>query len=170
MICFEDFTSLNYLKIFLQNVNSKQRANYQLCTERCTITTIIKVIIASEKRVISLSVSTLIVDYIKLIIAFALKSARSFIVCYTCKHQIICSRIAFRTRSILWSFEFSHFNYMKSSFQKIERMRKYLSKRMRQKTSDFHQRHDERCVNFFNNKHVKWFFYFWIFDYWMYII
>jgi len=26
---------------------------------------------------------------------------------------------------------------------------------MRQKTSDFHQRRDERCVNFFNNEQLK---------------
>jgi len=37
---------------------------------------------------------------------------------------------------------------------------------MRQKTSDFHQRSDERCVNFFNNKQLKWFLCFEIFDYW----
>jgi len=34
-------------------------------------------------------------------------------------------------------------------------MRKCLSRIARQKTRDFHQRRDEKCVNFFNNEHVK---------------
>jgi len=109
LICFKDFTSLNHLKIFLQNVNSKQRANYQLCTERCTITTIIKVIVASEKRIISLSVSTLIVDYVKLIIAFTLKSVRSFIICYTCKTSDHLFKNCFQNKIntlIFWVFTF----------------------------------------------------------------
>ncbi len=67
----------------------------------------------------------------------------------------ICSRIILRTRSILLHFMHSFFVYMKSSFWRIKRMRKCLSRIMRQKTKDFHQRCDERCVNFFNNKHVK---------------
>ncbi len=32
-VCLEDFTSLHWLKIFLQDVNSKQRVNYQLRSE-----------------------------------------------------------------------------------------------------------------------------------------
>jgi len=45
---------------------------------------------------------------------------------------------------------------MKLSFQRIRRMRKcLLSKIARQKTRDFHQRRDEKDVNFFNDKHVK---------------
>jgi len=34
-------------------------------------------------------------------------------------------------------------------------MKKCLTKRMRQKTSDFYLRRDEKDVNFFNDEHVK---------------
>jgi len=45
---------------------------------------------------------------------------------------------------------------MKSSFQRIKRMRKcLLSKIIRQKTRNFYQRCNEKCVNFFNDEHVK---------------
>jgi len=45
---------------------------------------------------------------------------------------------------------------MRLSFQRIKRMRKcLLSKITRQKTKDFHQRCNEKDVNFFNNEHVK---------------
>jgi len=45
---------------------------------------------------------------------------------------------------------------MRSSFQKTRRMRKcFLSKIVRQKTSDFHQRCNEKDVNFFHDEHVK---------------
>jgi len=81
---------------------------------------------------------------------------------------IICSRIILSwTRLILLHLVHSSFVYMRSSFRRIKRMRKCLSRIARQKTRDFHQRRDERCVNFFNDEHVRWFFCFWIFDYWM---
>ncbi len=41
-VCSENFTSLSCLKKFLQDVNNKQRVNYQLHSERHTI--IIKVV------------------------------------------------------------------------------------------------------------------------------
>ena len=69
---------------------------------------------------------------------------------------IICQRTAFKTKLILLLLELSLLIYMKSSFRRIKRMRKcLLLKIMRQKTRDFHQKHDERCVNFFNDKHVR---------------
>jgi len=82
-VCSKNFTSLTRLRIFLQNVNSKQRVNYQLHSERCTV--IIKVTVVSDKCVTSLSVTTLIIDYIKSIISFISESARSLIICYICK-------------------------------------------------------------------------------------
>ncbi len=84
-ICLEDFASLHHLKIFLQNVNNKQRVNYQLRSQLCTV--IIKVIIISDKcAVTSLSaVMTLIIEYIKSIIFSISESVRSSIVCYICK-------------------------------------------------------------------------------------
>jgi len=87
-VCSENFTSLTRLRIFLQNVNNKQWVNYQLHSERCTviITVIIKVMIVSDKHAAtSLSVTTLIINYVKSIIFFISESARLFIICYTCK-------------------------------------------------------------------------------------
>ncbi len=83
-VCSENFTSLTRLKIFLQSVNNKQWVNYQLRSERCTV--IIKVTIISDKcTATSLSVTTLIIDYVKFIISSISESARSSIICYTCK-------------------------------------------------------------------------------------
>jgi len=88
-VCSENFTSLTRLRIFLQNVNNKQRVNYQLCSERCIviITVIIKVTIVSDKcAATSLSaMMTSIIEYVKSIIFSTSESVRSFIVCYICK-------------------------------------------------------------------------------------
>ncbi len=82
-VCSENFTSLTHLRIFLQDVNSKQRVNYQLRSERCTV--IVKVTVVSDKRATSLSVTTSIIDYVKSTISSISESARSSIICYTCK-------------------------------------------------------------------------------------
>ncbi len=82
-VCSENFTSLSRLKKFLQDVNNKQRVNYQLRSERCTV--IIKVTVVSDKRVTSSSVMTLIINYVKLTIFSIFESARSSIICYICK-------------------------------------------------------------------------------------
>ncbi len=84
-ICSKNFTSLSHLKKFLQDVNNKQRVNYQLCSERCTV--IIKVTVVSDKCVTSLSMMTLIIDYVKSIIFSIFESdwVKSFIICYICK-------------------------------------------------------------------------------------
>ncbi len=84
LICSKDFITLHRLKSFLQSVNNRQRVNYQLRSERCTI--IIKVIVASEKRATSLSaVMTSIIEYVKSTIFSTSESVRSSIVCYICK-------------------------------------------------------------------------------------
>ncbi len=83
-ICLKDFTTLHRLKSFLQSVNNRQWVNYQLRSERCTI--IIKIIVAYEKRVTSLSaVKTSIIEYVKSTIFSTSESVRSPIVCYICK-------------------------------------------------------------------------------------
>jgi len=82
-ICSKNFTSLTRLRIFLQDVNSKQRVNYQLCSERCTV--IVKVTVVPDKRVTSLSVTISIIDYVKSIIFSISESVRSSIICYICK-------------------------------------------------------------------------------------
>jgi len=66
-VCSKNFTSLTRLRIFLQNVNNKQRVNYQLRSQLRTV--IVKVTIVSDKCVAtSLSVTTLIINYVKSII------------------------------------------------------------------------------------------------------
>jgi len=82
-VCSKNFTSLTHLRIFLQDVNSKQRVNYQLRSERCTV--IIKVTVVPDKCATSLSVTTLIIDYVKLTIFSISESVRSSIICYICK-------------------------------------------------------------------------------------
>ncbi len=65
-------------------MNNRQRVNYQLRSERRTV--IAKVVIVSEKRVTSLlAVLTSIIGYVKPITFLIPESARSFIICYTCK-------------------------------------------------------------------------------------
>ncbi len=83
-ICLEDFTSLHRLKIFLQDVNNKQRVNYQLRSQLCIVT--VKVTVVSDKcTATSLSMTTSIINYVKSTLSSISESARSFIICYTCK-------------------------------------------------------------------------------------
>ncbi len=83
-VCSENFTSLTCLRIFLQDVNNKQRVNYQLRSQLRTV--IIKVTVVSDKRAATLlSVMTSIIDYVKSIFSSISESARSSIICYTCK-------------------------------------------------------------------------------------
>jgi len=84
-VCLEDFASLHHLKSFLQEVNNKQRVNYQLHSQLRTV--IIKVTVVSDKRAAtSLSaVTTSIIEYVKSTIFPTSESVRSSIVCYICK-------------------------------------------------------------------------------------
>jgi len=83
-VCSENFTSLTRLRIFLQDVNNKQRVNYQLRSQLRTV--IVKVTVIPDKcAAISLSVTTSIIDYVKSIFSSISESARSFIICYICK-------------------------------------------------------------------------------------
>ncbi len=83
-VCFEDFASLHRLKIFLQDVNNKQRVNYQLRSQLHIVT--VKVTVVSDKRAAtSLSMTTLIINYVKSTLSFISESARLSIICYTCK-------------------------------------------------------------------------------------
>ncbi len=82
-VCSENFTSLSRLKKFLQDVNNKQRVNYQLRSERCTV--IVKVTVVPDKHTTSLSVMTSIINYVKLTIFSTFESVKSPIICYICK-------------------------------------------------------------------------------------
>ncbi len=80
----ENFTSLTHLRIFLQDVNNKQRVNYQLRSQLRTV--IVKVTVVLDKCIAtSLSVTTSIINYVKSILSSISESARSSIICYTCK-------------------------------------------------------------------------------------
>ncbi len=84
-VCLIKFSSLNKLKIFLQDVNNKQRVNYQLRDEQQTV----KSIAASKKRFVhsSTSASASITSYVQLTTFFILESewSRMSIICFNCK-------------------------------------------------------------------------------------
>jgi len=82
-ICSKNFTSLIRLRIFLQDVNSKQQVSYQLRSERHTV--IVKVTVVPDKCATLLSVTISIIDYVKSTISSISESARSLIICYICK-------------------------------------------------------------------------------------
>ncbi len=83
-VCSENFTSLICLRTFLQDVNNKQRVNYQLRSQLCIV--IVKVTVVPDKcAATSLSVTTLIINYVKSIFSSISESARLSIICYTCK-------------------------------------------------------------------------------------
>ncbi len=105
-ICSKNFTSLTRLKIFLQDVDNKQRVNYQLRSQLCTV--IVKVIVVSDKcAATSLSVTTLIINYVKFILSSTSELARSFIICYTCKISSHLSKNCLQNKintSASWAF------------------------------------------------------------------
>ncbi len=84
-VCFIEFSSLDKLKIFLQDVNNKQRVNYQLRDEQRTV----KSIAASKKRFVSSSTSASVstTSYVRLATFFTLESewSRMSIICFNCK-------------------------------------------------------------------------------------
>jgi len=71
-VCLIEFNSLDKLKIFLQDVNNKQRVNYQLRDEQRTV----KSIAASKKRFVSssTSASASTTSYVRLATFFTLES------------------------------------------------------------------------------------------------
>ncbi len=84
-VCLIEFSLLDKLKIFLQDVNNKQQVNYQLRDEQWTV----KSIAASKKRFVSLliSASTSTTSYVQLATFFTLESewSRMSIICFNCK-------------------------------------------------------------------------------------
>ncbi len=84
-VCLIEFSSLDKLKIFLQDVNNKQQVNYQLRDEQWTV----KSIAASKKCFVSslTSASALTTSYVQLITFFILESewSRMSIICFNCK-------------------------------------------------------------------------------------
>ncbi len=84
-VCLIEFSLLDKLKIFLQDVNNKQQVNYQLHDKQWTV----KSIAASEKRFVSslTSASASITSYVQLATFSILESkwSRMSITCFNCK-------------------------------------------------------------------------------------
>ncbi len=84
-VCLIEFSSLDKLKIFLQDVNNKQQVNYQLHDEQWTV----KSIAASKKRFVSSSTSASVstTSYVQLATFFISESeqSRMSIICFNCK-------------------------------------------------------------------------------------
>ncbi len=84
-VCLIKFSSLDKLKIFLQDVNNKKWVNYQLRDEQWTV----KLIAASKKCFVSslTSASASATSYVRLATFSTLKSERSrmSIICFNCK-------------------------------------------------------------------------------------
>jgi len=84
-VCFIEFSSLDKLKIFLQDVNNKQQVNYQLRDEQWTV----KSIAASKKRFVSslTSASISTTSYVRFTTFSTLESewSRMSIICFNCK-------------------------------------------------------------------------------------
>jgi len=84
-VCLIEFSSLDKLKTFLQGVNNKQRANYQLRDEQRTV----KPIAASEKCFVpsSTSASASTTSYVRLATFSTPESeqSRMSITCFNCK-------------------------------------------------------------------------------------
>ncbi len=84
-VCLIEFSSLDKLKIFLQDVNNKQWVNYQLRDEQWTV----KSIAALKKRFVSSSTSASVstTSYVQLATFFILESewSRMSIIYFNCK-------------------------------------------------------------------------------------
>jgi len=82
-VCLIEFSSLDKLKIFLQDVNNKQRVNYQLRDEQWTV----KLIAASKKRFVSSLTSASTTSYVQFATFSILEPewSRMSIICFNCK-------------------------------------------------------------------------------------
>ncbi len=84
-VCLIEFSSLDKLKIFLQDVNNKQWVNYQLRDEQWTV----KLIAASKKCFVSSSTSASVstTSYVRLVTFSTLEPewSRMSIICFNCK-------------------------------------------------------------------------------------
>ncbi len=98
-VCLIKFSSLDKLKIFLQDVNNKQQVNYQLRDEQWTV----KLITASKKRFVSslTSASVLITSYVWLVTFFIFESewSRMLIICFNCKVSNHLSKNCFQLKT-----------------------------------------------------------------------
>ncbi len=101
-VCFIEFSSLDKLKIFLQDVNNRQQVNYQLRDEQWTV----KSIAASKKRFISSLISVLTTNYVQFTTFFTLESeqSRMSIICFNCKVSSHLSKNYFQLKTSTLTF------------------------------------------------------------------
>jgi len=103
-VCLIKFSSLDKLKIFLQDVNNKQQVNYQLHDEQWTV----KLIAALKKRFVSLltSASVSTTNYVQLTTFFILESewSRMSIICFNCKVLSHLSKNCFQLKTSTSTF------------------------------------------------------------------
>ncbi len=111
-VCLIEFSLLDKLKIFLEDVNNKQQVNYQLHDEQWTV----KLITVSKKRFVSslTSASISITSYVQLITFFTLESEwlRMSIICFNCKASNHLSKNCSRLKTSTLTFHafISHLN------------------------------------------------------------
>ncbi len=101
-VCLIKFSSLDKLKIFLQDVNNKQQVNYQLRDEQWTV----KSIAASKKRFVSSLTSASTANYVQLATFFILESewSRMSIICFNCKVSNHLSKNCFQLKTSTSTF------------------------------------------------------------------
>ncbi len=101
-VCLIKFSSLDKLKIFLQDVNNKQQVNYQLRDEQWTV----KSIAASKKRFVSSLTSALTANYVQLATFFILEPewSRMSIICFNCKVSNHLSKNCFQLKTSTSTF------------------------------------------------------------------
>ncbi len=103
-VCLIKFNSLDKLKIFLQDVNNKQKVNYQLRNKQWTV----KSIAASKKCFVSSSTSASILttSYVQLVTFFTLESewSRMSIICFNCKVSNHLSKNCFQLKTSTSTF------------------------------------------------------------------
>ena len=101
-VCLIEFSSLDKLKIFLQDVNNKQQVNYQLRDEQRTV----KSIAASKKRFVSSSTSASTASYVWLT-TFSISESewsKMSIICFNCKVSSHLSKNCFQLKTSTLTF------------------------------------------------------------------
>jgi len=128
-VCFIKFSSLDKLKIFLQDVNNKQWVNYQLRDEQRTV----KLITASKNVLFlhwhQLQPWLLAMFNLLLFSPLNLNNQECQSSASTAKHRVIFQRTVLSWRLVLWHLMHSSLALMRSSCRK--KRRNYLQRNWR---------------------------------------
>ncbi len=133
-VCFIKFSSLDKLKIFLQNVNNKQQVNYQLHDEQWTV----KLITALKKCFISSFTSTSVstINYIQFATFFTFKFEwfKMLIICFNCKVSSHFSKNYFQLKII--TLTFYTFIFHLNEIIMLKEKKKLLTEKLKNKTKN----------------------------------